>query len=236
MFSVGAVVAYAVKRQRDGKEGRKALALSSKAARLRVTSKSASSNPLSSKRLGKQGKGKSAAGEKGGFTENPLLTSRAAKASALASALKEQQQQQHQQQKAKKEEEEEEEEEEEKPEVEEEEVEEERAEETTDESGEEEEEGEQSLAEAADDTGNPPPEGPSQTLAPPKKVKLGAKEWSSLRRAVERNPELRPLLTDEATGKLSLPQGIEKLDNGHYKRASDGQVFDSLPGLLDSLQ
>ena len=115
--------------------------------------------------------------------------------------------------------------------VEEEEEEEEREEEEEEEEEKEEGEGEEQPPQPHPDNHAPP----DQAKA---KVKLGIKEWKTLRKAVTLNPYLKPLLTD-GDGKLNLPKGWVRVDGGSsalaYKCEKDGRVFGDLDAVLESL-
>ena len=64
--------------------------------------------------------------------------------------------------------------------------------------------------------------------------KLDIKEWGALRRAVIAHPKLKTLLTG-SEGKLSLPKGWVRKEDGSYVREADGAHFLSLHLVLDEI-
>jgi len=113
-------------------------------------------------------------------------------------------------------------------------------EEEEEEEREEEEEEEEKEEEEGEEPPQPHPDNhalPDQAKA--KVNKLGIKEWKTLRKAVSLNPDLKPLLTNDSTGKLDLPKGWVRVDDGSsalaYKCEKDGRMLDSLDAVLESL-
>jgi len=108
-----------------------------------------------------------------------------------------------------------------------------------DEEEEEEEEEDEKMEGEGEETPQPNPNNNAPSDQAKAKGKLGIKEWKTLRKAVSQNPDLKPLLTNDTTGKLDLPKGWVRVDDGSstltYKREKDGRVFDSLDAVLDSL-